>query len=149
LYYAHFGATYRAEFARLGTETAAAAPDAGGRGVVQRAAAVPRYLHIYLGLPVLALAAAGAADRWRRGSRDRLTLAVAASGSTCMLFLLLGILTPLDMRYYLAAVPVVALVAAAGASYWWKEGRQSRFIAVALLAWIVWTGLDTWWSTLT
>lgn len=147
LYYAHFGATYRAELARLGAETATAAPDAGGRSVVDRAAAVPRYLHIYLGMPVLALAAAGAADRWRRGSRDRLTLAIAAWGVACTLFLLMGILTPLDMRHYLAVIPALALLAADGASWWWNRRGLARLAAAALLAWIVWIGLDTWWST--
>lgn len=148
VYYAHFTPTYSTELRRLGTETATAAPDAGGRGTVARAAAVPRYLHIYFGLPVLALGVVGAADRWRRGSRDRLTLAVAAWGASCTMFLLLGILTPLDMRYYLAAIPALALVAAAGASWWWTAGGPRRFTAAALLAWIVWMGLETWWSTL-
>ena len=51
LYYAHFGETYRTEWARISTETAAAAPDAGGRGIPQRMASVPRYLHLYFGIP--------------------------------------------------------------------------------------------------
>ena len=43
IYYAHFGETYRAEFARIGHETATAAPDAGGRGIGERCGRVPRY----------------------------------------------------------------------------------------------------------
>ena len=148
LYYAHFFATYKTELARLGSETASVAPDAGGRGAWERALAVPRYLHIYLGVPVLILAAAGAADRWRRGSRDRLTLAVAAWGLTCALYLVVGVLTPLDMRYYLAVIPALALLAGVGASWWWQSGGGVRIAAALLLAWIVWTGVDTWWRTL-
>ena len=148
LYYAHFGATYQTEIARLGSETATAAPDAGGRGAWQRAIAVPRYLHIYLGTPLLILAVAGAVDRWRRSSRDRVTLAVAAWGLTCGLYLIVGVLTPLDMRYYLAVIPALALYAAVGASWWWRGGGGKRLVAAVLLAWIVWTGVETWWSTL-
>jgi hypothetical protein len=148
LYYAHFGATYQTEIARLGSETATAAPDAGGRGAWQRAIAVPRYLHIYLGTPLLILAGAGAVDRWRRSSRDRVTLGVAAWGLTCALYLIVGVLTPLDMRYYLAVIPALALYAAVGASWWWRGGGGKRLVAAVLLAWIVWTGVETWWSTL-
>ena len=148
LYYAHFGATYQTEIARLGSETATAAPDAGGRGAWQRAIAIPRYLHIYLGTPLLILAGAGAIDRWRRSSRDRVTLAVAAWGLTCALYLIVGVLTPLDMRYYLAVIPALALYASVGASWWWRGGGGKRRVAAVLLAWIVWTGVETWWSTL-
>jgi hypothetical protein len=148
LYYAHFVTTYQTELSRLGSETAAAAPDAGGRGAWARAIAVPRYLHIYLGTPLLVLAAAGTIDRWRRGSRDRLTLAIAAWVLTCVLYLIVGILTPLDMRYYLAVIPALALLAALGASWWWRAGGTRRIAAALLLAWIVWTGIGTWWSTL-
>lgn len=148
VYYAHFVETYRAELTRLGSETATAAPDAGGRGTIERAAAVPRYLHMYLGVPALVLAAAGAVERWRSGSRDRLTLAVAGWGFACALFLAIGVLTPLDMRYYLAIIPALALLAAAGASWWWNVGGAARALAAALLAWIVWVGVMTWWSTL-
>ena len=48
LYYAHFMDTYRTELARIGKETAAAAPDAGGRGIAARLESVPRYLETLL-----------------------------------------------------------------------------------------------------
>jgi hypothetical protein len=148
VYYMHFVEVYQTELARIGGETRTGTPDAGGRGVLARAAAVPRYLHIYLGLPALALALCGIVDRWRRAARDRLTLAVAAWGLTCTAFLILGVLTPLDMRYYLAAVPPIALLAALGASWGWRERGAARLSAAALLGWILWTGVETWWSTL-
>jgi len=148
LYYAHFVPTYRTEFARLSTETATAAPDAGGRGTLERAAAVPRYLHLYFGLPALVLAAAGAVDRWRRSSRDRLTLTIAAWTATCGLFLLLGVLTPLDMRYYLAVIPALALLGGTGASWLWSQGGAARIVSIVLLSWVLWLGVATWWGTL-
>ncbi len=102
VYYAHFLETYRTELTRIGGETAAAAPDAGGRGIGDRLASVPRYLNLYFGVPALALATWGVAILWSRGARDRTTLATTGWFLTCGLFLVLGILTPVDMRYYLA-----------------------------------------------
>lgn len=147
-YYAHFIETYRTELARLGTETATAAPDAGGRGTFERAAAVPRYLSLYLGLPGLALAALGGVDRWRRRSRDRLTLTIVAWVGACTLFLLVGVVTPLDMRHYLAVIPAIALLAACGAAWLWREPGLPRLAAAGLLGWMLWIGVDTWWTTL-
>jgi hypothetical protein len=148
VYYAHFLDTYRTELARIGGETAAAAPDAGGRGIGDRLASVPRYLYLYFGVPALALAAWGAAVLWARGVRDRTTLATTGWLLTCGLFLVLGILTPVDMRYYLAAVPALAIFAAAGSSIAWTSGGPSRIGAVALLAGTVFVAVRAWWSTL-
>ena len=67
VYYAHFLETYQTELARIGGETAIAAPDAGGRGIASRMASVPRYLRIYFGFPPLALAVWGIGTLWRRG----------------------------------------------------------------------------------
>jgi len=147
IYYGHFLPTYQSELARIGTETAAAAPDAGGRGIGARLGSVPRYLHEYIGLPALALAAAGAWWMYLRRTRDRLTLTLAAWTTSCVLFLTIGILTPVDMRYYLASMPVVAIAASAGASALWARGRYHRLIGGALLIWVVWIGIATWWRT--
>lgn len=145
LYYAHFGATYRAEFLRITTETATAAPDAGGRSIAARAASVPMYLRLYLGPAPLLLAMAGA---WALfGSRDRATLAIAGWTLSCLAFLALGVLTPVDMRYYLASVPVVALAGAAGASSLWSGGRVGRVAAAVLLAAVCVEGIRTWYLT--
>jgi hypothetical protein len=147
-YYAHFIETYRTELARIGAETAVAAPDAGGRGIAGRLNSVPRYLQLYYGAPALALAGWGAGLLWRRGARDRTTLAAAGWLLTCGLFLLLGILTPVDMRYYLAAIPALALLSAAGGTIGWLSGGRARAIAATLLAGTVFLALRAWWSTL-
>jgi hypothetical protein len=148
VYYGHFGETYQTELARIGTETATAAPDAGGRGIITRLGSVPRYLNEYLGLPALVLASTGAWRLWRQGARDRLSLSAAAWGISCALFLALGILTPVDMRYYLASIPAVAVAAAAGASALWAESGTGRALAAILLVWAVTIGVATWWQTL-
>jgi hypothetical protein len=148
VYYAHFVDTYRTELARIGGETAAAAPDAGGRGIGDRLASVPRYLGLYFGVPALALSAWGAALLWTRGARDRASLATAGWILTCGLFLVLGILTPVDMRYYLAAIPALALFAANASGIAWMSGGPARIIALTLLAGTVFVALRGWWSTL-
>ena len=148
VYYAHFIETYRTELARIGGETAAAAPDAGGRGITGRLGSVPRYLYLYFGVPVLALAGWGAVLLWRRGARDRTSLATVGWLVTCGLFLVLGILTPVDMRYYLAAIPGLALLAAAGSAISWTSGGPSRAIALTLLVLSVVVALDAWWGIL-
>jgi hypothetical protein len=148
LYYAHFIDTYRTELARIGTETVTAAPDAGGRGIAARLFAVPRYLGLYFGWPMLALAGWGTWHLWRLGVRDRLTLMLAAWALSCLAFLALGVLTPVDMRYYLAAIPAVAIVAAVGAAIGWAAGGTPRAVAAALLAWCIVNGVRNWWSVL-
>jgi hypothetical protein len=145
VYYLHFMDTYRTELARIGTETASAAADAGGRSIAERAAMVPYYLRLYFGPPSLALAAGGAYHLWKRGMRDALTLTVTGWTLTCVLFLLLGVLTPVDMRYYVAALPAVAVTAAAGGARGWAAGGLPRAVTAVLLAWSGALGAATWW----
>lgn len=148
LYYAHFVETYSAEWARITMETATAAPDAGGRGIGARIAAVPRNLHIHLGMPLLVLAAIGVAVLRGLDGAAALWLSVAGWLIACAGFLLLGILTPVDMRHYLAAIPALAIAAGAGAAAWWYAGGRRRLVAILLVAWAIVTGLHTWWSTI-
>ena len=144
LYYLHFMETYRSELARIGLETASAAADAGGRSIPARASMVPYYLNLYFGLPALALAAGGAWRLRTRGMRDPLTLTVTGWTLTCGLFLLLGVLTPVDMRYYVAALPVVAVTAAAGAAHGWAAGGLPRAATAVLLVWSGAVGVAKW-----
>ena len=148
LYYAHFMDTYRTELARIGSETATAAADAGGRSIGARALIVPLNLHTYISTPAVILAAWGGISLWRGGGRDRLTLALAGSALTCFAFLLLGVVTPVDMRYYLASLPTVAIAAAAAASHNWARGGASRAGAVILLGWLTSGGVAVWLGTL-
>lgn len=146
LYYAHFLETYRTELSRIGSETAAAAPDAGGRGIGSRLATVPIYLRNYYGTAAVALALWGAAALWHRGARDRTTLACAGWTLACLLFLVIGILTPVDMRYYLAAIPVVAIAGALAAAFAWTSKGPRRVIAALLLVWAAVGGVNAWFG---
>ncbi len=148
VYYAHFLETYRTELTRIGSETAAAAPDAGNHTILNRLALVPHYLGLYVGLPMLGLLGWGAVLLWQRGSRDRVTLSAVGWGAACIFFLIAGIVTPVDMRHYLAAIPVVALVAAGGASIAWASGGASRVVVGALLGAALIVGVRAWWGSL-
>ena len=152
LYYAHFGQTYRAEFARIGHETATRAADAGGRTISDRLTLVPYSLAMLFGWPLVALAIAGAVLRVRHAA-DSLSLSASGWIAACLLFLAIGVLTPVDMRYYLAAIPALAVFAGyAGAYPWTDAGREHRAAwcavsALGLLA-LVTAGIRHWWAIL-
>lgn len=146
LYYGHFMDTYRSEFNRLSQETASAAVDAGGRTIGDRWGAVPYYARDYFGVAAIVLSALGC--WWMRALRDRLALTIWGWGLSCALFLVIGIVTPMDMRYSLAAIPAVALTAAYGASRAWQRSAAWRGAAVILLAGAVAAGINHWWSAL-
>jgi hypothetical protein len=153
VYYVHFLDTYRAEFARIGHETATAASDAGGHTIGDRVRLVPYYLGLYIGAPVLLFAFLGAVELSLRRTGDRLTLTLAGWTLSCVAFLALGILTPVDMRYYLAAVPVIAIAAAYGAAWAWIDGwplhrTMWRVTAAIFLAGTISMGFHNWWQTL-
>ena len=148
LYYAHFVETYTTEWARISVETATAAPDAGGRGVMTRLSSVPRYFFIYLGPPLLILAAWGVTAVHRHLGGGPLMLAVYGWLLACAFFQIIGIVTPVDMRHYLAAIPALAIAAGIGAAAAWMRNGWPRFAAVALLGWALWIGLNTWWGTI-
>jgi hypothetical protein len=153
LYYGWFGQTYRAEFARIGHETATAAPDVGGRTTGDRLRLVPYELGIYVGAPVLLFAFLGSVELARGRGADRLTLTLAGWMASCVAFLVVGILTPVDMRYYLAALPAIAIAAGYGAAWAWNDGwplhrRLWRFAAMVFLAGTISTGFHHWWAVL-
>ena len=153
VYYAHFMDTYRAELSRIGQETATAAVDVGGRTIGDRLKLVPYSIGTYIGAPVLLFAFVGAVELARRRDTDRLALALGGWTLSCVLFLAIGIVTPVDMRYYLAAVPVLAIAAGFGAAWAWRDGWPAhrtlwRVTAAVFLLGTISTGFHNWWNTL-
>jgi hypothetical protein len=151
IYYAHFGDTYREQFARIGAELGkpAEATDPGGRSVLARVAGVPHNLRTYYGVPLVALAASGVAWLWKRRQHDRLSLTLSGWAVAAGAFLVLGVLTPVDMRHYLAFFPAVAILAALGAAWLWRAGTTHRALAMVLLAWTLVIGVVEWIRPLT
>ena len=148
LYYAHFTDVYRSEWARISVEAATAAPDAGGRSIAERLGSVPRYLYLYLGPPVLGLAAWGTRFLRRPPSNARLAITVAGWTVTCLVFLVIGVLTPVDMRHYLAVIPALAIAAGVAAAGGFAAGGRQRVLAVVLLGWAIAIFVQTWWNTI-
>ena len=162
LYYQHFVPTYRA----LATQPAATVPPAGtpppimraeahqtqwvpgGAARLARAGAVPHYLQRYYGLVGLALGLAGlllAARRWRTDSLAATTLAWAGA---LVGFLVLGVLSPIDLRYYLAGYPLIALAGGLALATGVARGGLTRFIATAAAGWLLVEGAANWWTWL-
>jgi hypothetical protein len=152
VYYAQFADTYRSELARIAHETTTNAADAGNRTMGDRLRGVPYALGLNFGWPVVILAVLGAARIFRR-QRDRLALTVAGWTAACALFLAIGILTPVDLRYYLAAVPVFAIAAADGGA-WAIRDAPAKYKPLwlaggaLLLGAAITTGIRTWLSAL-
>jgi hypothetical protein len=147
-YYGHFAETYRALFARISGEMLRPVAESGGRSLALRLAFVPHALVAYLGVPNLLLGLSGIGLWLRRSELGLLGPVLGAWSAGCGLFLMLGILTPVDMRYYLAWFPALAILAAYGAFHAWAAGGFRRLAAGALLGWSVWNGVAAWLAPL-
>jgi hypothetical protein len=82
----------------------------GWPALAARLAAVPGYVQKYWGWPLLVLAFAGL---WRRRDGDVFTRSLHAWLAACAGLFVLGQLTSVDVRYYLAAAPALAVFASA------------------------------------
>ena len=152
-YYSRFGPTYRAEYARIRGEVAgspqAAAPSSaalyqpGGASVVSRGTAVPELVLRQFTWPFALLAAVGLFVGWRSRS-DPFRLVVMGWLGACLVFLVLGVLTPVDFRHYYAAMPAVALLAARGIVWLWRSGPSARAAAAGLAAAGALIGINYW-----
>ena len=158
LYYRHFTPTYRAIFDRPATIDAPVQPPPvmraeahqtrfipGRAAMAVRAAAVPRYLVRYYGVPGLALGAVGLLlllGRWRE---DSLAATCSAWAIAVVAFMTLGVLSPLDLRYYLAGYPLVALSGGFAAAAAFDRGGWARRLAIAALALTGLVAARAWW----
>ena len=108
---------------------------------MDRLASVPRYVRLYFGIPIILLAVAGGWRLYVRGARDRATLATLGWTAACMIFLVIGIVTPVDMRHYLAAIPAFAVAGGAGASWLWTAGTDLDRSPSGCSRWAAVTGM--------
>lgn len=144
LYYAHFMEVYREAFGRITAETGRATEAAGGRTPLDRLRQVPEWLIAYCGVPLIVLGAAGAAIARTGGRPTAAGVVLLGWLAGCGLFLVAGIVTPVDMRHALAALPAVACLAAAGFSGAWGARGPWRLVAAGMAFWAVWTGTASW-----
>jgi len=164
-YYGHFIDSYRTlARTRAQAGTAAEVRDASDDAADRRlpSTAVPaRVIRAGVlakesfGPPALILAAVGAWSTWRRGVRDRLGLLVAASAIAYVSFVGFSVLAPVDPKFQryneefisridYATVPVIAVLAGAGATWLWRAGLVGRVVAAALVLAAAAGGVNAW-----
>lgn len=155
LYYAHFGDAYRS----------AARVSAAGPGVADASLAASPFLDklsdaarlsvAAIGWPIFLLAVVGAVVLWRRGTRDRLTLATLALVGTCVAFTLSVVMAPVEQsfqryaaefisRVTLATYPAMVIYAALGMTTAWRAGGIWRPAGAVLLLGAVAVGAQEW-----
>jgi hypothetical protein len=150
LYYAWFPSVYASELGRVASASVSggSAPAASAATRVARAI---RLADIYFGWPAIAAAAIGAWRLFIASPSPRLNLLLVGWTGICLTFLILGILTPVEMRYHFAAFPALAIAAAFACSWAWRSRQPAIRIALsALLVAGVWDGVSQWiWAMTT
>jgi hypothetical protein len=161
IYYAHFSDEYRTMLAGSPVSSSQAATAIvpiqraeahqtqwapGWLPLRNRLVAIPGYVSKYLGFILVALAVGGTVFLIRASAHDSLTIALAAWCGACGLFFVLGQLTSIDVRYYLAAAPALAVLAARAVAETWTRGGTARVIGIAALSWCVATGIAYWFA---
>lgn len=116
----------------------------GGASIMKRIESLPTYVRTCLGWPVVLLSALGLWRLFAERRRDRLSLATIGWLLASMFFVLLGILTPLNMRPYLVAAPFLGVALALGAIWCWRTGSVGKAITIVLLAWCIWNAAESY-----
>jgi hypothetical protein len=159
LYYARFGSTYQSQLSRIGDELSETTPDAGaidprldrgGAGtILARAASVVPTAATFFTWPFLLLAVIGAVERVRDGSADESWWLVEWGWLLgCGALLVVGLLTPVAVRHYYAAMPAVAVLAATAIVTLWRAGGQLRALATLGAGLGAAMGVNFWLTTL-
>ena len=148
VYYAYFMDVYREAFGRIASETGHATAAAGGRTPLTRLVGVPGGLAVTFGIPGMLLAVVGAVQLIVRRRPSPVQRLLAMWLAVCGLFMVVGIITPVDLRHLLAALPVVGVLCAIGFAALWRGGPLGRLAGGAAAAWMVWVCALSWTSAL-
>jgi hypothetical protein len=144
VYYAYFTDVYREAFTRIAAETGHATAAAGGRTPLTRLTELPRGLNVAFGLPAMIIAVVGAIRIARDGPASPIRSLVVMWLVACGLFMIVGIITPVDLRHLLAALPVIGMFAAFGFAGLWRSGSNGRLVAVAAAVWMAAVTAISW-----
>jgi hypothetical protein len=143
LYYAWFPSVYVPELGRVASASVStSSAPAGSLGA--RLAKAAWLGEIYFGWPAVEVAAIGV---WRLSHNTlspRLTLLLLGWAGICLVFLVVGILTPIEMRYHFAAFPALAIAAAFACSWAWRGRVAARLAISALFVAGMWDGVAQW-----
>jgi hypothetical protein len=162
-YYGHFMDTYRMAYAQMFVPKGAptTVDVKGNMGTVDRVRDLFRQVSACYGWPMLILAAGGVWSLARRRERDRLTSALIAWAVVWIVFSASTVFAGVGDQYVrysaeflgrinLATLPLVAILAARGAGLGLEPTTPTylrwplQVIAIGLLAWIVFIGLNAW-----
>lgn len=158
VYYGHFGNAFRSaarvRASAASTVTSAAPPETPMR-LGAKAVEAAKLSVAAVGWPMILLAAIGAVPWWRRGLRDRLSLAVAAWVVTYVVFVASVVLAPVGssfLRYAaefitrvtLATCPAIVVLASLGSARALRRGWAWRAPAAALLVAAGYAGAQLW-----
>ena len=132
VYYAYFMDVYREAFGRIASETGHATAAAGGRTPLTRLMDLPLGLDVTFSVPGMLMALVGAIRLSLRPQPSPVQRLIAMWLLVCGFFMVVGIVTPVDLRHLLAALPVVAVLIAIGFAAAWRGGLMGRALGVAL-----------------
>ncbi len=158
VYYGHFAGAFRsaARVRASATQATDVAPPIEAQMRLEAKALEAARLSVQaVGWPMMALAAIGAVPWWRRGRRDRLSLAIAAWVITYGVFVTAVVLAPVGasfLRYAaefitrvtLATAPAIVVLAGLGGASLLRRGLASRIAAGALVSWACLAGAQLW-----
>ena len=148
VYYAYFMDVYREAFGRIASETGHATAAAGGRTPLTRLVELPGGLALTFGVPGMLLAIAGAAQLAVRPTPSPVQRLLAMWLAVCGFFMVVGIVTPVDLRHLLAALPVIGILIAIGFAAGWRRGPIGRALGIAAAGWMVWVCAISWTGAL-
>lgn len=148
VYYAYFMDVYREAFGRIASETGHATAAAGGRTPLARLVQLPRGLVVTFGVPGMLMALVGAARLWTRPQPSPVRRLIAMWLLVCGFFMAVGVVTPVDLRHLLSALPVIGMLAAIGFAAAWRGGPASRVLGIAAAGWMLWVCAVSWTGAL-
>jgi hypothetical protein len=143
LYYAWFPSVYISELGRVASE-AEARVSGPATTLGTRVALEPVLAGQYFGWVAMVTALAGLVVLWKSRGPAQLTLAMAAWAGVCLLFVILGVLSPMEFRYHFAFFPLLALAAAYACGWAWRERMAFRAAALVMMSLGVWAGIRQW-----
>jgi hypothetical protein len=143
LYYAWFPSVYISELTRVASE-AGARVSGPSTTLGTRVALEPVLAGQYFGWAAIVSAIAGVWAVRKTGGPAHLTLALIAWAGVCLLFMIVGVLSPMEFRYYFSFFPVLAVAAAYACAWAWRSHVTFRAAAVAALTVGIWAGVHQW-----
>jgi hypothetical protein len=143
VYYAWFPAVYVSELSRVASDSSGQAA-AHASSFFTRVADAGDLAARYFGWPAVVAAGVGAWRLAKAHDQRRFTLLLVAWAATFASFLLVGIFTPIGLRYHFATFPALAIVAGYGWAWAWQRTMPLRFAAAAVMGAAGWIGADRW-----